>query len=112
MCPIDLLSNGIPDAISNSNSNTISVTISAEIRESISDYITASNHSHCSTLLQEGGLRQRLCEAVGKHLSSWYITQVDLFICSHGCRKMVFCRNVCKCSSAGDSVLDSHNQLG
>ena len=112
---INLLSNGIPDAISSSDtssiSNTISVTI-PECTEAISEAIPESNsdHSHCSTLLQEGGLRQWLCEAVGEHLSSRYVAQVDLSISSHTCSKIVLGRNVCNCSSAVDSVLDARDQ--
>jgi len=128
-CPINLLSHGIPDffsssdtisvtipetipdctkaiseAIPNSNPDTISETISEAISESNSD------HSHCSTLLQEGGLRQWLGEAVSEHLSSWYVAQVDLSISSHICSKIVLGRNVCNCSSAVDSVLDARDQ--
>jgi len=77
-CPINLLSDGIPDAIF--SSDTISVTIAETISEAIPE--TNSDHSHCSTLLQEGGLRQRLCEAVGEHLSSRYVAQVDLSVSS------------------------------
>jgi len=112
-CLINLLSDGIPDAIS--NSNTIPVTISERteaISEAISEAIPESNsdHSHRSTLLQEGGLRQWLCEAVGEHLSSRYVAQVDLFISSHICSKIVLGRNVCNCSSAVDSGLDTRSQ--
>ena len=119
-CPINLLSAGIPDAISSSNSNTISVTIPETISNSISDSnpetipdaIPESNsdHSHCSTLLQEGGLWQWLCKAVSEHLSSRYVAQVDLSVSSHICSKIVLGRNVCNCSSAVDSVLDAPNQ--
>jgi len=117
-CPINLLSNGIPDAIS--SSDTISVTIpesnsaniSVTISEANSETIPQSNsdHSHCSTLFQEGGLRQWLCEAVGEHLSSRYIAHVDLSVSSHICSKIVLGCNVCKCSSAVDSVLDARDQ--
>jgi len=82
-CPINSLSDGIPDTSSSSNSDTNSVTNPESISES------NSNHSHCSTLLQEGGLRQWLCEAVGEHLSSRYVAQVDLSISSHICIKIV-----------------------
>jgi len=110
-CPINLLSDGIPDAISMSNSDTIPATIS-ERTEAISEAISESNsdHSHCSTLLQEGRLRQWLCEAVGEHLSSRYVAQFDLSISSHICSKIVLGRNVCNCSSAVDSVLDGRDQ--
>ena len=101
-CPINLLSAGIPDAFS--ISNTISVTIPESISESNSD------HSHRCTLLQEGGLRQWLGEAVGEHLSSRYVAQVDLSISSHICSKIVLGSNVCNCSSAVDSVLDTRDQ--
>jgi len=112
-CPINLLSDGIPDAFS--SSNTISVTIPETIpdcTEAISEAIPNSNpdHSHRSTLLQEARLRQWLCEAVGEHLSSRYVAQVDLSISSHICSKIVLGRNVCNCSSAVDSVLDARDQ--
>ena len=117
---INLHSDGIPDAISMSNSDTISVTIAETISDSITDSnpeaipeaISESNsdNSHCSTLLQEGGLRQWLCEAVGEHLSSRYVAQVDLSISSHICSKIVLGCNVCNCSSAVDSVLDGRDQ--
>jgi len=115
ICPINLLSDSIPDAISSSNSDTISDTnpeaITEAIPESNSVHIEAiSDHSHCSTLLQEGGLRQWLCGAVGEHLSSRYIAQVDLSISSHIFSKIVLGRNVCNCSSAVDSVLDARDQ--
>jgi len=126
-CPINLLSDGIPNAISSSNSDTISVTIPETISDSITDsnpeaipeaipesnsvHIEAiSDHSHSSTLLQEGGLRQWLCEAVGEHLSSRYVAQVDLSNSSHICNKILLGRNVCNCSSAVDSVLDARDQ--
>ena len=103
--PINLLSDGIPDAIS--NSDTIPATIS-ECTEAISK--ANSDHSHRCTLLQEGGLRQWLCEAVGEHLSSRYVAQVDLSISSHICSKLVLGRNMCNCSSAVDSFLDACDQ--
>ena len=105
-CPINSLCDGIPDAIS--NSNTIPVTISKRT-EAISEAIPESNsdHSHRSTLLQEGGLRQWLCEAVGEHLSSRYVAQVNLSISPQICSKIVLGHNVCNCSSAVDSVLDA-----
>jgi len=112
-CPINLLSEGIPDAFS--SSNTISVTIPETISdctEAISEAIPNSypDHSHCSTLLQEGGLQQWLCEAIGEHLSSRYVAQVDLSISSHICSKILLGRNVCNWSTAVDSVLDAGNQ--
>ena len=120
-CTINLLSNGIPDAIP--SSDTIPVTISETISlhiEAISEAIPNSNpeaisesnsdHSHCSTLPEEGGLRQWLCEAVGEHLSSRYLAQVDLSISSHICSKIVLGRNVCNCSSAVNSVVDGRDQ--
>jgi hypothetical protein len=123
---INLLSDGIPDAFSISNSDTISATISERteeiseafpksnpepIPEAISEAIPESNsdHSHRSTLLQEDGLRQWLCEAVGEHLSSRCIAQVDLSVSSHICSKIVLGRNVCNCSSAVASVLDARD---
>jgi hypothetical protein len=123
MCPTNLLSDGIPDAISMSNSGTIpatsSVTIS-EYTEAISEAIPNSNaeaipesnsdHSHRCTLHQEPWLRQWLCEAVGEHLSSWYIAQVDLSISSHICSKIVLGGNMCNCNSAVDSVLDTRDE--
>ena len=109
MCPIDLLSDGIPDAIA--KSNTIPVTIT-ERTEAIYEAIPESNsdQSHRNTLLQEGGLRQWLCEAVGEHLSSRSVAQVDLCISSHICSIILLGRNVCNCSSAVDSVLDARDQ--
>jgi len=120
-CPINLLSDGIPDAFS--SCDTIPATIS-EHTEAISQAIPNSNpeaipeavsesnsdHSHRTTLLQEGGLRQWLCEAVGEHLRSRYVAQVDLSISGHICSKIVLGCNVCNCSSAVDSVLDTRNQ--
>jgi hypothetical protein len=89
MCPINLLLDGLRDAISMSNADTIPATIS-ERTAAISDSITdsnpkaipeaISNHSHRCTLLQEGGLGQWLCEAVGKHLSSRRASQQS--VCS------------------------------
>jgi hypothetical protein len=113
MCPIDLLSHGIPDAFS--SSDTIPATISkrtAAISEAIpnSNPEFISDHSHRTTLLQNGGLRQRLCETVGEHLSSRYVAQVDLSISSHICSEIVLGCNVCNCSSAVDSVLDARDQ--
>jgi len=69
-----------------------------------------SDHSYPSTLLQEVSLRQWLREAVGEHLSGRYIAQVDLSVSSHICSKIVLGRNVCICSSAVDSVLDTSDQ--
>ena len=115
-CPINLLSNGVANVISNFNSDTISKTISEAITDSnpeaISYAISESNsdRSHCSTLLQEGGIRQRLCEAVGEHLSRQYVAQVDLSIPSHICSTIVFCHNVCNHTSSVDPVLDAHDQ--
>jgi hypothetical protein len=127
-CPINLLSDGIPDAFSISNTISTSDTISVPISQTISEGIPNSNpeaipqaiseaisefnsdHSHWSTLPQEGGLRQWLCEAVGEYLSSQYVAQVDLTVSSHICSKIVLGRNVCNCSSAVDSVLDVPDQ--
>ena len=112
-CPINLLSDGIPDAIS--GSDTISVTIPETISdctEAISEPIpnsnpeTISDHSHCSTLLQEGGLRQWPSEAVGAHLSSRYVAQVDISVSGNICSKIVLGRTVCNCSSVVDCFLD------
>jgi len=107
---INLLSDGIPDAIS--SSDTISVTIPETISNSNPEAIPKSNsdHSHRCTLLQEGGLWQWLCEAVGEHLSSRYVAQVDFSISSHICRKIVLGRNVCNCRSAVDFVLHARDQ--
>ena len=120
-CPINLLSDGIPDAFS--SSDTISVTIPETISdctEAISEAVPNSNpetisecnsdHSHRSTLLQEGRLWQRRCEAFGERLSSRYVAQVDPSVSSHICSKIVFGRNVCNCSSAVDSALDARDQ--
>jgi hypothetical protein len=79
---INLLSDGFPNAIS--SSNTVSVTIPKTSSNSItnsnpeafpvaiSGAIPKSNsdHAHCSTPIEEGELRQWLCKAVSKHLSS------------------------------------------
>jgi len=120
MCPIDLLSDCLPDAISRSISDNISVTIAETISDSSNDSnheampndIPESNsdHSHCSTLLEEGGLWQWLCEALGEHLRSRYVAHVDPSVSSHICSQIVLGRNVCNCSSAVDSVLDARNQ--
>jgi len=69
-----------------------------------------SNHSHRSTLLQEGGLWQWLCEAVGEHLNCRYVAQVDLSLSSHICSMIVLDCNVCNCSSVLDSVFDARDQ--
>jgi hypothetical protein len=116
---MNLLSDGIPETFSSSNSNTIPVTIS-ERTEAISKAIPNSNpetipksnsdHIHRYTLLQGCGLRQWLCEAVSEHLSSWYVAQVDLSVSSYICTKIVLGHNVCNCSSVVDSVLDAPEQ--
>jgi len=116
---INLLSDGLPFAISISNCDTIPATVS-ESTKAMSKAIPNSNpeaipesnsdHSHRSTLLQEGRRQEWLREAVGKHLSSRYVAQVDLSVSSHICSKIVLGCNVCNCSSAGDSVLDAHDQ--
>jgi hypothetical protein len=124
-CPINLLCDGFPDAFSSSNtiSRTIPQTIS-DCTKGLSETIPNSNpeaipeaishpnsdHSHRSTLLQEGGHRQLLCEGVGEHLSSRYVAQVNLSVSSHFCIKIVLGRNVCNCSSAVDSVIDGRDQ--
>jgi hypothetical protein len=126
-CPINLVSDRIPNAFSSSNADTIPATISERteaiseaipnsnpeaIPEAISEAISESNsdHSHCSALLQEGRLRQWFCEAVGEHLSSRYVAQADLSISSHICSQILLGRNVCNCSSVVDSVLDARDQ--
>jgi len=120
-CRIDLHSDGIPVAIS--SSDTISVTTS----DTISEYTKAiykaipncnpetvpeSNlvHSHRSTLHKEGGLWQWLGEAVGEHLSSRYVAQFDPSFSIHTCSKIVLGCNACNCSSAVHSVLDARGQ--
>jgi hypothetical protein len=138
-CAINLLSDGIPDAYSSSNSDTISATIpesvsdfisdsnpdaiSEAISESIPDSIpkaipeaipkaipeSNSNHSNSSAMLQEAGVWQWLWEAVGEHLSSRYVAQVDLSDSSHSCSKTVLGRNVCNSGSGVDSVLDTRD---
>jgi len=118
MCPFNSLSDSIHDAISSSqtnsdtNSEAIPNTISDSNPEAIPKFIPKynSDHSQCRTLLEEGGLRQWLCEAVGEHLSSQYVAQDDLSISSHICSKIVLGCNVCNCSSAVDSVLDACDQ--
>jgi len=79
------------------------------IPEAIPDAIHKSNsdHSHCSRLVQEGGLQEWLYEAVGEQLSSRYVGSVNLFVSSHICSKIVLGRNMCNCSSAVDFVLDA-----
>ena len=124
-CPIDLLSNGIPDAFSSSNAIPAIISECTEaiseaipnskpeaISEAISESIPEANSDHCHhcTLLQEGELRQWLCEAVGEHLSSRYVGQVHLSLSSHICSKIVLGRNVCNCSSEVDSALDARDQ--
>jgi len=118
-CPINLLSEGFPNCISNSNSDTIPVTIS-EATKAISIAVPNSNpeiisesnhnHSHCSTLLQEWRLRQWLFKAVGEHLSTLYVTQVNLSSSSHICSRIVLGRNVCNCGSVVGSFLDARDQ--
>jgi hypothetical protein len=120
-CPINLLSDGIPEAIS--SSTTFSVTISKTILDSITDFNPEgiskpteaiskfnSDHSHWNTLHQESGLRQWLCEVVGEHLSSLYVAQVDLSMSSHICSKIVLGRNMYNYSSGVDSDLDGCDQ--
>jgi len=127
-CPINLLSKGIRNAIS--RSDTIPVTASEDsdtIPVTISEYSVAlskdicnshpatiseadSDHSHHCTLLHAGGLWQRLCEAVGQHLGSRYVTQVDLSIARYICCKIVRGCNVCNYSSTVDPVLDARDQ--
>jgi hypothetical protein len=107
MCPINLLSYVIPDAFSSSNSDTYSMTISDSNPEAIPE--SNPDHSHRSTLLQEGGLRQWLCEAVGEHLRSRYLAQVDLSVSSHIYSKIVLGCNVRNCCSAENSVFDTCN---
>jgi len=111
LCPINWLSNSIPNAFSNFHSDTISVAIS-ERMEASSEAIPKSNsdHSHCTSPLQEGGLRQCLCETGSEHLHSRYVAQVDLSISRHICSKIVLGGNVCNCRSAVDSVLDANDQ--
>jgi len=70
----NLPSDGISVAISHSNSDMISVTIPDSNLDTISECPKAifkcnSDHPHCSTVHQEGGLRQWLSEAVSEHLS-------------------------------------------
>jgi hypothetical protein len=73
MHEINYLSDGIPDAIS--SSDTISVTI-PDRSEAISEALPNSNpevipdYTQRFTLLPQGAFRQSLCEAVGEHLSS------------------------------------------
>jgi len=97
-CPINLRSDGVADAFS--STDTIPATIS-ESTEGISEAIPNfnpkaiseansecnSDYSNLSTLLQEGGLRQWHCEAVGEHPSSRYVAQVDRSVSSHICSK-------------------------
>jgi hypothetical protein len=111
---INLLSDGIPDGIS--SSDTISESISNTISQSISDSIkdsnseTNSNHSHSCTLFQDGGLRQWICEAVGKNLNSRYVAQVYLSGSSYISSKIELSCNVCNCSWVVDSVLDARDR--
>jgi hypothetical protein len=105
ICPINLLCDSI--SVTVFSSSNIPVAISEHI-EPISE--ANPDYSHRSTLHQAGGLWQRLCEAVGEHLSSRYIAQVDLSISSYICSKIVPGRNVCNCTSAVDSVLDTRDQ--
>jgi len=119
---IDVLSNSIPDAVCNVDSipGALSATISDCITHSypevtpkaIPEAILESNsiHAHSTTLHQDGGFWQRVCEAVGKYLSSQCLAQVDLSISSHICSKIVFGRNVCDWISAVDSVHDARDQ--
>jgi len=61
-------------------------------------------------LLQEGVLHQWPWEAVGNHLCSWYIAQVDLSISSHICSIIVLCCNVYTCCCMVYSVFDTRNK--
>jgi hypothetical protein len=112
-CAINLLSDGILDTISRSDTNPA---IISEHTEAISEAIPNSNpeaisdHSHCRTQLPEGGLWQWLCKALGEHFSSRYVAEVDLSVSSHICSRKVLGRNVCNCSSAVHSVLDARDQ--
>jgi hypothetical protein len=96
-----LLSDGIPDAFSSSDTNPEA--IPKAIPKAIPD------HSHRSTLHQEGWLRQLFCEAIGECLSSQYLAQVDLSIPSDICSTIELGRNVRNCSSAEDSVIDARD---
>jgi len=119
MCQMSWLSPGIPDTLSKSNSATISKTISKTLSETVSVHIkdisetiseSNSDYSLCNWLLQESGLPHWLCEVVSEHLSSWYVAQVDISVSSHICSKLVLGCNVCNCSSAVDSILDTCDQ--
>jgi len=98
--------NSIPDAISSSGTIPMAILetvlvhiaiIPKAIPNSHPETIPASysDYADLSTLLQEGGHQQWLCEAVGDYLSSWYIAEFDLSISSHICCKIVHGRNVC-----------------
>jgi len=73
------ISEAIPKTISNSSTMYNSEAISEAIPKSV------SNHSNCDTLHQEGGLLRGYCEAVGRHLCSRYVAEVNLPISSHMC---------------------------
>jgi len=108
-CSINLLSDGSSDTIS--HSDTIPIT-NSEYTEVIFKAMLKSNsdHSYCSTVLLASGFWQGLCEAVGEHLSSWYVSQVNLSISSHICSKILLGHNVCNCTSARDCVLNACDQ--
>jgi hypothetical protein len=95
LCLIISLSDSIPNDICISTSDTVPATVT----ETFSVHIEAvsesnSDHSQCSTLLFERGIRQWHWEAVGEHLRSWYVALVDFSVCSHICSKIGLGRNV------------------
>jgi len=114
-----ILSDGIREVISNFNSDTIPATIfvltntrtkAIPNSNAVSIFKSNPNQTHRSTPLRAGGLLPWLCEAVGGHLSSQYVTQVDLSFSGHLFSMTVLGRNVCNCSSAINSVLDARTQ--
>jgi len=116
-CPINLLPDGSADAFS--SSNTIRASISKRTEATLNAILNSNpkansesnpDNAHRSTLLQAGRFWQWLCEGVNEHLSSRYIAQVNLSICSHVCSKIVLGRNVCNFSSVVDSVPDAHDE--
>jgi len=61
-------------------------------------------------MLQEYGLRQWLCKAVGEHHISRYVAQVDPYSCRQICRKIVLGCTVYNCNSGVDCDPDARDQ--
>jgi len=112
---MNIVSNGISNCISYSNSNTIPLIIS-EHTEAISMAIPNSspkticnpnsNNLHYRKLLREGCHWQLQCKVVSMHLSSLYIAHADISISSHIGSKFAQDWNWCYCCSRVDTACD------